>query len=143
MLKSEDEKVRKQNEENLQALIGAEEVGNLLSFESELDSDGKLIPIIKIDAVPSVADDKLFKYTEESVSEAIMMCYAIHPSLVKTSHKLFGSSGEEMKQIKMDFQNQTEQERQAIERIMTKLFKRDMLITKLHDYNLDDTVNSK
>ena len=131
LLKAEDDDVKKQIEKDYANLLGAEETGGVLIHWTELDSDGKLIPVALMDAVPSNIDDKLYQYTEESIGNAIMTAYGIHPALVKTSHKMFGSSGEEMMQIKKDFQNTTEKERQAIENAFFKIYKVKNEIIKL------------
>lgn len=131
-LKSDDKKVEEQFEKDMAGLLGSEEAGNMLILDGELSEDGKeLVPMIKFDEVKSNIDDKLFKHTEESVGGAIMSAYSVHPALVQSTHKLFGTSGKEMQEIKKEFQDTTEMERQAIEGVIKLLYKEENKILKL------------
>ena len=131
ILQSGSKKEKELIEGDLSGLLGAENTGNIMVFESKLDQDGKLIPVIQFDKIESNINDKLHAYTEESIKKKILMAYSINPALVLPSHSLFGTSGEAMKEIKMEFQNSNILERMTIEGNFKRLFDKDFTIIPL------------
>ncbi len=133
VLQSGSKKDKIDIENNLSELIGSENTGNLLVFESKLDQDNKLIPVIRFDEVKSNNNDKMFKYTEESIKESILMSYGIHPSLIIPSNSLFGTNDSKILEIKKDFQESLHSIRTIIEMDISKLYGKKVKIIKLID----------
>ena len=108
----------------LKEFIGAENVDGIMHFELEADSDD-INDNILFKQIDSNIDDKLFAHTESSVSDNIRMCYYNVPApLIRTQDgKMFGSSGESIKAMKVFFQDQTQDPRQFVEEIINRLMK--------------------
>lgn len=110
--------------ETLQEFIGAENVDGILHFELEADSDD-INDNIMFKQIDSNIDDKLFAHTENTVTDNIRMCYNNVPAALIRSQdgKMFGSSGDAFKAMKLFYQEQTEDERMFVEEVINRLMK--------------------
>lgn len=106
----------------IKEFIGAENSDGVMHMEMEFTSD-KLEDEIFFKNIDSNINDKLFAHTENSVSDNIRMCFNNVPSaLIKSQDgKLFGSSGEAIREMKIFYQDQTNDERMILEEIVGKL----------------------
>lgn len=117
--KSERETFRK----TIQEFVGADNADGVMHMEMELASE-KMEDTIMFKNIESNIDDKLFAHTESTVSENICMAYGIPPMLIRNNDTaLFSASGEAYIQMKKFYQNQTNDERMAVEQIINKLMK--------------------
>lgn len=109
----------------IKEFIGAENADGVMHLEMEFESD-KLEDEILFKQVESNINDKLFAHTENSVRDNIMMCFNNVPSaLIKSQDgKLFGSSGEAIREMKLFYQDQTNNERMIVESIVNRLMNR-------------------
>ncbi|WP_417867947.1 hypothetical protein [Xanthomarina gelatinilytica] len=110
--------------ETIQSFIGAENVDGALHLEMEFESDD-IDKEILFKNIDTNINDKLFAHTETSVSENICVSYGINPNLIKPKDAgLFAQSGESYKQMKLDYQEETSDERLIVEQIVNKLMKK-------------------
>lgn len=107
----------------IKQFIGVENSEGAMHIEMQFDSD-KIEDEFYIKVIETNIDDKLFAHTETSVSENICVAYGIHPNLVRPKDgSMFGNSGEVYKQMKLDFQDKTEDYRSSINEVISKLMK--------------------
>ena len=107
----------------IQQFVGAENVDGVMHMEIEFETD-KLEESIMFKNIESNINDKLFAHTESTVSDNICMAYGVPPMLVRnTDSALFSASGESIREMKKFYQNQTNDERMAVEQIVGKLMK--------------------
>lgn len=105
-----------------ESFLGAENSGSLLHVELEHQED-KLEDAILVKSIPSDIDDKMFKYTEESVFKNILMAFNNIPTgLVRSDNALFSNSGEALQVMKITYQENTSLERTLIEELLDLLF---------------------
>ncbi len=111
--------------DTIQKFIGAENVDGVMHMEMEFSGD-KLEEEIMFKNIESNIDDKLFDFTEKSVSDNIRMCFNNVPAtLIKSSDgSLFGASGESIKAMKVFYQDQTFDERSKVQEIVNLLMKK-------------------
>lgn len=118
-IKAETE--RKQFQDNMKSFVGAENIDGMLHLEMEFEGDDidKIIKVIDID---TNIDDKLFEHTEKSVANNIRKAYSNVPSILieNSESSVFGQSGEMIKQAKLFYQEQTEEDRTNIEQAILK-----------------------
>lgn len=108
----------------IKKFIGAENVDGALHLEMEFESDD-IDKEILFKNIDTNINDKLFAHTETSVSENICIAYGINPNLIKPKDAgLFAQSGESYKQMKLDYQEETSDERLIVEQIVNKLMKK-------------------
>jgi hypothetical protein len=114
-LESEAEQVKK----TLEDFIGAENAGGAMLMEMDWAGD-KMDEAIKIQNIEGKIDDKMFEYTENSVSKNILMSFCNLPvALVKSPDAaLLGNSGESMKEAKRLYWENTMKERNRFETIL-------------------------
>jgi len=140
---------REEFRENLQQFIGAENADGIMHFEMEFETD-KLEESILFKNIESNIDDKLFEFTERSVSDNIRMCFKNVPTILIKSQdgNSFGNGGSTIKAAKEFYQEQTEPERMNAQSIVNKLmckFKTpltDLKIIPLIDVDIIETVDA-
>lgn len=122
--KQRQESEREAFQKTIQKFIGAENVEGVLHLELEFRGD-KLEDEILFKNIDSNIDDKLFEFTERSVSDNIRMCFNNVPAPLIRSRDgaLFGPNGEGVRALKEFYQDQTENERLVLQQIMNRLFK--------------------
>lgn len=103
-------------ENNLTNFIGADNAQGVLHLEMEYEGDD-IEKTIKFINVETNINDKLFEYTEKSTANNIRKAYANIPSILieNNDSSVFGQSGEMLKQAKIFYQEQTEEDRDSIE----------------------------
>ena len=110
---------------NLKKFIGADEIDGLFHMEMELEGDD-IEKQMKFVDVETDINDKLFEYTEKSTANNIRKAYNNIPSILieNSDNSVFGQSGEMLKQAKVFYQEQTEEERNIIAKeILTPILK--------------------
>lgn len=111
--------------ETIETFIGADGAGDALHLEMAFEGDD-ISKEILFKNIESNIDDKLFEYTESSVKNNIRKAFAnIPPGLLDAvDNSFFSQSGEQLEQMKIFFQEQTEDDRllvnHQIERIMSR-----------------------
>lgn len=128
--------------ETIQEFVGAENADGVLHLEMEFAGD-KIEEEILFKNIESNIDDKLFAFTEESVSDNIRMCFNNVPSALIHSKDgaLFSSSGEAIKAMKEFYQDQTNDERMMVEEIVRKLMKK--FKTKVEGLKIDPLIQTE
>jgi len=108
----------------IKEFIGAENADGVLHLEMDFDSE-KLKDQLVFENINSNIDDKLFAHTENSVSDNIRMCFNNVPvALIRSQDgKIFGTSGNAIKEMKIFYQDQTKEEQMIVEEIINKLMK--------------------
>jgi hypothetical protein len=103
----------------IESFLGAENVGGAMLAQMDWAGDN-LDEAIKIVQIESKLDDKMFSYTEESVSKNILMAFENLPvQLVKSPDSaLFGNSGESLKEAKKLYWENTDKERKKFTNIL-------------------------
>jgi hypothetical protein len=101
---------------NIQSFMGSDNVDGALHLEMEFEGDS-IDNVIKFVDIQSNIDDKLFEYTEKSVSNNIRKAFSNVPSVLieGSDNSVFGQSGELLKSAKIFYQEQTEEDRNLIE----------------------------
>ena len=101
---------------SMQSFIGADNADGMLHLEMEFEGDD-IEKTIKFIDVNTNINDALFKHTEISCANNIRKAYANIPSILieNTDNSVFGNSGEMLKQAKIFYQDQTEEDRDTIE----------------------------
>lgn len=109
--------------ETARGWLGAENTGNMLHVQ--LDHTGESFDdVIKIVQFKSDINDKLFKYTEESVFRNILMAFNNLPEgLVRSEGSMFGNSGEMLRVMKETYQQNVSMEIAQLEFIINRLMK--------------------
>ena len=121
----DDEKQSLIEDDDLKALMGAENSSNILKIEVQTDGDKPLSDYIHVETIKSEVDTEQFQYDEKVIQENIMNCYGIPKILVKnTDSSLFGTNGETLRVAQKIFQEETEVYRKAIGRVFEKIFKK-------------------
>ena len=103
--------------------IGAENNSGILHIEMEYDSDEGIDKVILFKNIEANIDDKLFAYTETSVSNNIRFAHNNIPSILvrEEGGKMFGSSGESIREAKLFYFDQTTMERMMLIKTITDL----------------------
>ena len=96
----------------IESFLGAENAGGAMLMEMDWAGES-FDEAIKIQQIESKLDDKMFSYTEESVSKNILMAFENLPiSLVKSPDSaMLGNSGEAMREAKKLYWENTENDR--------------------------------
>ncbi|UAB85683.1 hypothetical protein INR75_06625 [Zunongwangia sp. SCSIO 43204] len=111
--------------EVIKQFIGAENADGVLHLEMEFDGED-IEKEILVKNIDSNINDKLFSYTENSVSDNIRMCFNNVPAPLIRSKEgaLFGSSGDAINAMKLFYQDQTNDERMIVEQTIQMLLSR-------------------
>jgi hypothetical protein len=101
-----------ETKKTIESFLGAENAGGAMLMQMDWAGDS-LEEAIKIQQIESKLDDKMFSYTEESVSKNILMSFENLPiSLVKSPDSaMLGNSGEAMREAKKLYWENTEKDR--------------------------------
>lgn len=120
----EQDNAREKFRTTMQEFNGAINNDGFIHIEMEFDSDDIDKEII-FKTIDTNLNDALFKHTEETASENICVAYGINPNLIRpTGTALFSQSGEAFKQMKLDYQEETSDERLILQQITNKLMRR-------------------
>lgn len=116
---------RDELKKTLNQFLGAENVDGLLLAEMEFESDD-IEKELLFKNIDSNIDDKIFAHTERSVSENIRAVFKNIPAPLVRSQDgaLFGSSGEAIKEMKLFYQDQTENDRMKVQEIVRTIMSR-------------------
>jgi len=111
-----------QTKSTIESFLGAENAGGAMLMEMDWAGDS-LDEAIKIQQIESKLDDKMFSYTEESVSKNILMAFENLPvQLVKSPESsLLGNSGESLREAKRLYWENTEKERNKFTNILNEV----------------------
>lgn len=103
----------------IEKFIGSENAGGAMMIESP-DFINGIDSIFKIEKIDSTLDDKMFEYTESSVSKNILMAFNNLPVvLVKSPDSaMFGNSGSSLLEAKKMYWENTAKERNKLETII-------------------------
>jgi hypothetical protein len=106
----------------IESFIGSENAGGALMIESP-DFINGIDTIFKIQTINSEVNDKMFEYTENSVSKNILMAFNNIPvALVKSPDSaMFGNSGESIAEAKKMYWENTSKERNKLETIINDI----------------------
>lgn len=106
----------------IESFIGSENAGGALMIESP-DFINGIDSIFKIQTISSDLNDKMFEYTENSVSKNILMAFNNIPvSLVKSPDSaMFGNSGASLLEAKKMYWENTSKERNKLETIVNDI----------------------
>jgi hypothetical protein len=106
----------------IESFIGSENAGGALMIESP-DFINGIDTIFKIQTINSEVNDKMFEYTENSVSKNILMAFNNIPvALVKSPDSaMFGNSGESILEAKKMYWENTSKERSKLETIINDI----------------------
>lgn len=108
--------------QTIEKFIGSENAGGALMIESP-DFINGIDSIFKIQTINSELDDKMFEYTESSVSKNILMAFNNLPvSLVKSPDSaMFGNSGASLLEARKMYWENTGKERNMLETIVNDI----------------------
>jgi hypothetical protein len=106
----------------IESFIGSENAGGALMIESP-DFISGIDTIFKIQTINSEVNDKMFEYTENSVSKNILMAFNNLPiALVKSPDSaMFGNSGTSLLEAKKMYWENTSKERNKLETIINDI----------------------
>ena len=101
---------------SMQKFVGADNADGMLHLEMEFEGDD-IEKCIKFIDVNTNINDKLFEYTEKSTANNIRKAYSNIPSVLieNSDNSIFGQSGAMLKEAKLFYQDQTEDDRSEIE----------------------------
>lgn len=110
--------------ETIKQFIGAENSDGALHLEMDFE-DAEIDKQILFKNIDSNINDKLFKFTEDSVADNIRMCFNNVPAALISAadNSLFGASGESIAQMREFYQDQTSDERMVLEQVVNQLLK--------------------
>jgi hypothetical protein len=111
-----------QVKKTIEGFIGSENAGGAMMIESP-DFINGIDSIFKIEKIDSTLDDKMFEYTENSVSKNILMAFNNLPvALVKSPDSaMFGNSGASLLEAKKMYWENTSKERNKLETIINDI----------------------
>jgi hypothetical protein len=92
-----------------------------IDVDTEQDDLNKAIKVVQLD---SNINDKMFAESRKASKEDICEAFGVPIELITPKASLFGQSGEAMKQLKLELQEDTEEQRTTIENILNDIFKR-------------------
>lgn len=121
MAESERDNFRKA----MQSFVGSDNADGMLHLEMEFEGDDITKSLNFVDVKTDI-NDKLFEYTETSAANNIRKALNNIPSILieNPESSVFGQSGEMLKNAKIFYQEQTEEDRDSIEnKILNPLMK--------------------
>lgn len=118
-----DEDARKEFKKDLNGLRGAENSSDVLLLEiSQMTDD--LDKAIKLDDLSGEYNDKLFEYSDKQAEKNICKAFSVPLMLVsQTDNSLFGSSGEMLKEAKVQLWESREEDRDQFEEVFNSIMK--------------------
>lgn len=118
-----DEDTRKEFKKDLNSLRGAENSSDVLLLETSQQSDD-LTKQVKLDDLSGEYNDKLFEYSDKQAEKNICKAFTVPLMLVsQTDNSLFGSSGEMLKEAKLQLWENREEERDQFEEVFSSIMK--------------------
>lgn len=107
----------------IESFIGAENTGGAMLIQSP-DFINGIDNIFKVITINSEVDDKMFEYTETSVSKNILMAFNNIPvALVKSPDSaMFGNSGEAIREAKKLYWENCTKDRNIVEMLVNKVY---------------------
>lgn len=116
-----DEPARKEFKKDLNGLRGAENAGDVLLLEMSAMSED-VSKQINLSDLSGTYNDKLFEYSDKQAEKSICKAFTVPLMLVsQTDNSLFGSSGEMLKEAKIQLWESREEDRDQFEEVFTKL----------------------
>ena len=110
-----DEDIRKEFKNDLNELRGAEGSNDVLLLETSTQSDD-VSKQIDLSDLSGTYNDKLFEYSDKQAEKNICKAFTVPLMLVsQTDNSLFGSSGEMIKEAKLQLWESREEDREQIE----------------------------
>ncbi|MCB0515175.1 MAG: hypothetical protein KDD49_03815 [Bacteroidetes bacterium] len=99
----------------IKSFLGVDNIDGVMHLEMELEGDD-IEKTIKFIDIQTNINDKLFAHTEESVTQNIVAASGVPAILVRPSDSsIFGNSGELLKQARIYYQSQCEEDISNIE----------------------------
>lgn len=118
-----DDAERKEFRKDLNGLRGADNSSEVLLLEASQVSDD-LSKQIKLDDLSGEYNDKLFEYSDSQAEKNICKAFTVPLMLVsQTDNTLFGSSGEMLKEAKLQLWESREEDRDQFEEVFASLMK--------------------
>lgn len=118
-----DNDTRKEFRKDLNNLRGADNSSDVLLLETSQMSDD-LSKQIQIDDLSGEYNDKLFQYSDSQAEKNICKAFTVPLMLVsQTDNSLFGSSGEMLKEAKVQLWETREEDRDQLEEVFASLMK--------------------
>ncbi|MGD2113419.1 MAG: hypothetical protein PVG07_00090 [Acidobacteriota bacterium] len=118
-----DDDTRKEFKKDLNSLRGAENSSDVLLLETSQQSDD-LSKQVKLDDLSGTYNDKLFEYSDKQAEKNICKAFTVPLMLVsQTDNSLFGSSGEMLKEAKLQLWENREEERDQFEEVFSGIMK--------------------
>lgn len=110
--------------DSIKSFLGAENSAKVLHVQLDpKNPEATLEQAIRFESVSSNIDDKMFEYTENSSFRNILMAFNNLPSqLIRSENALFGNSGESIKQMRVTYQNNVNNERKEFLNLINLLF---------------------
>ncbi len=118
-----DDDERKEFRKELNSVRGADGSNDVVLLEASQQSDD-LSKQLKLDDLSGDYNDKLFEYSDKQSEKNICKAFAVPLMLVsQTDNSLFGSSGEMLKEAKLQLWESREEDRDQFEEIFSELMK--------------------
>ena len=134
----EAESEREAFKSTLEDFVGAENTGGVLHVELDFEHEN-LEDAILVKNIESNIDDKIFAHTESSVRKNILIAFNNLPNgLVEQSEGIFSNSGEAIKQMKLQFDDNCQKERKQLLFILNDIWKR----MEVYDNTVINIVNN-
>lgn len=119
-----DNDQRKEFKKDLNEVRGAENSSEVILLETSQMVDD-LSKQIKIDDLSGTYNDKLFEYSDKQAEKNICKAFTVPLMLVsQTDNSLFGSSGEMLKEAKLQLWETREEDRDQFEEVFGNIMKR-------------------
>ena len=133
-----------QTKETIKTFLGADNTGGAILMELEHDGES-FDEVILIKQIESKIDDKMFEFTENSVSKNILMSFCNLPvSLVKSPDSaLLGNSGEALREAKKSYWENTEKERNKFVALLNRVLSVIGVETEINVIPLIDVDNNE
>jgi hypothetical protein len=119
-----DDEERKSFRKELNQLRGADNSNDVILLEASQQSDD-LSKQLKLDDLSGTYNDKLFEYSDKQAEKNICKAFTVPLMLVsQTDNSLFGSSGEMLKEAKLQLWESREEDRDQFEEVFSDLMKK-------------------
>ena len=120
----QQESEREAFKKTIEDFVGAENAGGAIHIELDFGGEN-LEDAILFKNIESKIDDKLFAYTESSVRKNILVAFNNLPNgLVEQSEGIFSNSGEAIKEMRKQFDDNCEIERSQFLDLLNMIWKR-------------------
>jgi len=120
----EQESARDAFKKTIEDFVGAENAGGAIHIELDFEHED-LSKAILFQNIESKIDDKLFDYTEGSVRKNILVAFNNLPNgLVEQSEGIFSNSGEAIKEMRKQFDDNCNKERDQFLELLNLIWSR-------------------